>query len=432
VLVFPTLINHLDRKTTIFGSNSKAVLTHSKTISSETSILSTKLEDFLKSSSQHTLKLRTEATQFQAKELDTLATHSERINAQLQRVQEVLEVIQGKETVSTEALGVVCTVMKETHESIKNGFGAWADGLKKTCDAMCGEVEASEATGFITVEKALKAMGCLIETIVREAQEVINVERASVLQAKSLANTAANSEMVRLRQQNEMLTRLLECERIKADRTKDELIQRITGLLGDYTRDRDKGLREAVGSIQQSNEEAEEEMRVFDEKYEGVVDEMTQRAVMAGGVLERRSGEGKRTRDGAIKTMSVARQRFGEELTKMQDTVSGSIQTHSNQVQKQTQAMNVTCVDGEWTLSTKSIGTDSGSPTAFDRHTGAKRARVEATNALMSDVLSEYRYLQRGISSTSRNIDAAVGRVVSEVSRLISLNVSFIFLHTLS
>jgi kinesin family protein 11 len=219
--------------------------------------------------------------------------------------------------------------------------------LKKICEVRWREVETSGATKFTTVEKALKAMGSLIETIVCESREYVNVERESVLQAKALANAIANSEMLRLRQQNEILTRLLESERIKADRAKDELIQRVSGLLGDFTRDRDKGLREAVGVMQQSNEEAREEMKVFDEKHGGAVVEMARRSVEVGGVLESRSAEGKRTRDGAVKTLISAKQSFGEELTKMQDAVSGSVQTYSSHVQKQTQAMNVTCTDGE-------------------------------------------------------------------------------------
>lgn len=51
---------------------------------------------------------------------------------------------------------------------------------------------------------------------------------------------------------------------------------------------------------------------------------------------------------------------------------------------------------------------------AFDRVSRAKRARVEATDALAADTQSTYRYIQRGISSTSRNVEASTTRVVGE------------------
>lgn len=48
----------------------------------------------------------------------------------------------------------------------------------------------------------------------------------------------------------------------------------------------------------------------------------------------------------------------------------------------------------------------------------AKRARVETTDALAADVQSTYRYIQRGISSTSRNLEATTTKVVGESTSL--------------
>ncbi|KAJ7712867.1 hypothetical protein B0H14DRAFT_2645079 [Mycena olivaceomarginata] len=52
--------------------------------------------------------------------------------------------------------------------------------------------------------------------------------------------------------------------------------------------------------------------------------------------------------------------------------------------------------------------------------TRAKRARIETTSSLGVEVQSEYKSLQRGFASTSRNIESAVGRVVSETTSLSS------------
>jgi kinesin family protein 11 len=154
------------------------------------------------------------------------------------------------------------------------------------------------------VESALKAIGSLIETLVRNAREYVDSERESVLQAKALANTAANTEIDRLQEQNVVLTKLLESENLKAEKAKDELIQRVSGLLGEFTSARDRSLREAVSGVQASNAKAEEEMQQFGTKHGEMMDGMVAKAGELAVSMERKGTEGKRTRDGALKVSS--------------------------------------------------------------------------------------------------------------------------------
>lgn len=53
---------------------------------------------------------------------------------------------------------------------------------------------------------------------------------------------------------------------------------------------------------------------------------------------------------------------------------------------------------------------------AFDREHRVKRARIEATDGLAAEAQSGYRYMQRGIGSTSRTIESATSRVLIETS----------------
>jgi kinesin family protein 11 len=55
----------------------------------------------------------------------------------------------------------------------------------------------------------------------------------------------------------------------------------------------------------------------------------------------------------------------------------------------------------------------------LDRHDRAKRARIETTNGLVTDVQTDLRHLQRGVASSSKNIEGFSGRVVSEASRIV-------------
>lgn len=154
---------------------------------------------------------------------------------------------------------------------------------------------------YTQVEKALQSMGSLIKTIVEGARAYVDFERETVFQAKALAHTAASTEVTRLREQNALLARMLESEKIKADKAKDDLIQRVSGLLGEFTSARDRSLREAFNQVQVSNQEAEESMLQFGANHGEIMDSMLSRGGESAATLDKGGADGKRTRDGALK-----------------------------------------------------------------------------------------------------------------------------------
>jgi kinesin family member 11 len=146
-------------------------------------------------------------------------------------------------------------------------------------------------------------MGNLLETIIRESYEFVESERKSTHEAKALAHTMATTEITRLREQNALLTCLLESEKEKTDQAKNELLKQVSGLLGSFATTRDKSLRTAVDDIKGRNAMAETDISRFDSKHGDVSDNMIGRGVELGKGLERRGAEGKRTRDGAFKVI---------------------------------------------------------------------------------------------------------------------------------
>ncbi|KAJ7235473.1 P-loop containing nucleoside triphosphate hydrolase protein [Mycena haematopus] len=396
------LFHKLERKSSILTANTQAVLTHGKAISSSTIVLSRKLEEFYKTASQSTAKLRTEAKQFEVKELEALAGHSERIDQQLKRVGAVLAMMQAKDAAEAEALAIVQSTLKETHDSFRVGFATWAGTVKRGCETTCNQANEAGLEAFGAVEKALKAMGSVVENVVREACSFVDSERHSGAETKELVANAAAAEITRLRNQNQLLTRMLEEERLRGEKAKDELLQRVSGLLGEFTKERDRGLREAVGIVQAANVKAEEGMKALEREHGDLAEAMEAKGKEVARGVEKWGADAKRTRDGALKSVHGSKTQLGSELASLQSTVSSSIDSYSTQVQTQMQNMNATC------------------STAFDRQTSAKRARIETTTSLGVEVQSEYKALQRGFASTSRNIESAVGRVISEGTSLSS------------
>lgn len=120
-------------------------------------------------------------------------------------------------------------------------------------------------------------------------------------ESKSSADTATSAEILRLQQQNALLTRLLESEQQKTERLKEELIKNISGLLGEFIAKQDHSRREAFSEMAESNNTAEQEMTQLMQEQGQRLENAIARGRQWSVDLERRGAEGKRTRDGGIK-----------------------------------------------------------------------------------------------------------------------------------
>jgi len=108
---------------------------------------------------------------------------------------------------------------------------------------------------------------------------------------------------------------------------------------------------------------------------------------------------------------------FKEGVSNLQNAVFSSTAAYSSEIQRQSQSLNETYISGKPSLfffRNQRVMTSHWMQ-LFDRHNRSKRARIEATNSMVTDVQSEYRHIQRGIASTSRNIEGFAGQVASEV-----------------
>jgi kinesin family member 11 len=99
----------------------------------------------------HTRKLRNESDQFRMKELESPNRHSERIDQQLQRLQEAAQLIEGNDEIPSTAITTIQSLVKLTNDLLNGGFGSWFVCVTKSCDVLCKELEATGAAGFAAV-----------------------------------------------------------------------------------------------------------------------------------------------------------------------------------------------------------------------------------------------------------------------------------------
>ncbi|KAJ7582682.1 kinesin 2 [Mycena floridula] len=398
------LFDKLDRKSSVLSANSQAVLKHGKALSSSTHTLLHSLDEFSKASSQNITRMQREVKQFEDKELSSLSSLGKRVDDQLQRLQATLESIQTQGNVETEALKSVQAVIHEAHDVFKTELGPWADVLKATCRGMIAESQSTATAAFENAEKSMTGMATQLEAVIREAHQFVDSDQQSLLHLQILINDATNAELKRVRQQSESLSRMLEQERSKNDKGKDELIQQVSGLLSKFAQDRDKGLRTVFGAVQGSNSKAEDDLQTLQQTLGEKVERMGSQSTSMKAGLDKKSGEGKRMRDGSIKALMGAKSSVDTGLTNLNGSIPSSIDSYSTRVHQQMRDVYESSSD------------------AFDRHSKAKKARVEATDAMATELQSDFKSFQRGAASTFRSIESFAGSFASESASMSGAN----------
>ena len=277
-----------------------------------------RLETFVQTSNQHSKKIRQEVEQWHTREQEQLSKHSATAQDQVAKINTSLQAIRRQETISDDSVKALEQAFKDAVAKIESSYKDWAEKLKASCQKICSQAEASSASSsaavrfpsafwrqrltiFYQAEKAFKSVGSLLETIVQDSQTYIQQERQLLLDAKALSDEVTSAEIGRLQEQNALLTRLLESERVKSEKAKDQLISRISGLLGDFTMERDRSLRVAFEEMHNRNVIGEGEMeKCGNENGERIVG-VIRAGEDWGSSLARRGGESKRLRDGAFK-----------------------------------------------------------------------------------------------------------------------------------
>lgn len=105
----------------------------------------------MKTTGHSTENLRTEAKAYHNKEHEIMTAHSERIDQQLQRIQDSLRVINAKDDASAEAIGIMQSAVRESQDTIKGLFTAWSDGLRRSSQALCNELYSTNQSNFAAV-----------------------------------------------------------------------------------------------------------------------------------------------------------------------------------------------------------------------------------------------------------------------------------------
>ncbi|KAI5122950.1 hypothetical protein M0805_006831 [Coniferiporia weirii] len=393
------LFNKIERKMLEFDANSKAVRGQSKLLDSETRSFLSTLEDFAKATEQSMTVIRNLAESLQKMETTSLFAHRQFLGEQAERAQNSLKMIQMKEDASEKNLTSIWTIVKEVQDRLANELSAWSVSTQKEIQTMCSDIEEAGAVNFATAEQALRALGSVVEKLTKEARIINETERKANERQSELISRTAQYEISRLREQNAQLAELLELEKRNAVKARDGLVKRVSSLLVDFTEERDRGLRDIVYGVQQSNSKASEHAESFAKEHNALIGECSTRGRNWGASLDKAAIEGSQMRLSATEGLHAARTSVQEGLSEMCASVATTIKAHSEDT-----------IHVSKTL-------DSCSK-VFERDRKIKRARIEITSQVGEDVQSALQTSQGVVESTSKALDVFGKQFNAESSTL--------------
>ncbi|KAJ4487931.1 kinesin 2 [Lentinula aciculospora] len=380
------LFQKLERKSAVLGSNSKAVIKLTQVLSTASKSLTSSLDDFVGSSSQRAAQLRETTETFKVKEMKVLESYLNRITEQLQNVQSIMQAIHNHDGAEGEAIASLEATLKDTYETFGTGFGLWSESLQKTCQQTHEELDHTSSQTLSEAHAAVKAIHTAMEHVLQETAKFFEREQEALVKASAVVQQSTDSEVERLREQNRALLVLVEKQKAGANKAKDDLLQKVSGLLVNFVNEQDRGLRDAAASIQDANVAAENGMLSLNQRHEQVVDSLEQSRASLIAFSDQSRSDAKKMRDGSMKTLKDAKNAIHSRIRENDKKTTDSIQGFSHEIQQQTQRMT------------------SSSNDALARHSRSKRARLDNTERLNTETGSHYTSLHRGLGSISEDI----------------------------
>jgi kinesin family protein 11 len=263
------------------------------------------LADFTRAFSQSMSKLRTETEQFRSSELKKLLDHTEQIDDQFRRTRELLDFIQSQNNLEKEGTDKAYRDLQLNHQIFESEFLGRVKTLKTTFEQMCCQTIAAGNSQALAMETSLDALHTLMDGVLRQATDDITEDGRAISEVKALADAAASEEIARLKQQNEELSRLLDRGRVDAEKAKDELVKRVSGLLGDFLNERQVSLKTAIEDVQAGNAKAAESHQSALKKQHEIWRDMESRVLSSESVINRTGKDLKRLRDGTFKVRTL-------------------------------------------------------------------------------------------------------------------------------
>uniref|UniRef100_A0A8H7Y5S6 Kinesin motor domain-containing protein n=1 Tax=Psilocybe cubensis TaxID=181762 RepID=A0A8H7Y5S6_PSICU len=387
----------LDRKNNVFASNRRIVSENEELIRAYADALMKKLTELDQLMKSLRGNVEEENTMHLSSQQQAIIAQVEKVNVHFEGAQDLFQQIEKYEGAGERILSNFKDQLNKAYSSFTSEVSSWSEKATTECTQYSNNAMEIGIGQLDILEESISILTSLLNRISRDVQIYLHDERASLTELRKLAETSTAQELQYLQRQNEILAEMLINERKAADKAKNDLLQRVSGLLGDFLQQRDESLRESVGSLQRSNAEVTALLKATCERQSDLYNNLS----TTNGELQSQMGqaneEGNEEKEKTIQNTATAKAKIGTSLKEVETAMTSSITSHSTWANRQIRSMG------------KSLNS------AFEEYNRAKRARVEAIDGMHANIESHHSVQHNFLVSISNEMERHGSQVNSSV-----------------
>ncbi len=221
--------------------------------------------------------LECETQQYQSTEKKEYAEHTRQTGNHFSTIQQSFQAIKDQSGAERDALLALEQELRSAMSAFNERASSWTTELTTSCSRISKESVDTSEKQVTLLDQSIAVFYSLLESICREVQTYLKEERVSLAKAYESTTKVVTEEVCRLRQQNEILARMVVDERKNSEKAKADVLLRVSGLLGDFLQERDEFLRKSVANLQRSNKEVEALLAVTSKQQSKTHEEITHR-----------------------------------------------------------------------------------------------------------------------------------------------------------
>ncbi|TFK29957.1 kinesin [Coprinopsis marcescibilis] len=390
----------LERKSAVFATNKRIVAKHGKEIVTSSKDLASSIDEYVTATSSIHQEIEMRAEELRGSEGDQLQTNTQALEQRTETNRQLFAGIRKDDETDTRLFSALEADLKKAHSMFETQLTTWKTTVQSTLKISRAQIDTDVKSHNTAVERSVDALQAALDGIVHQAKSYLAEQRQILAKMKENSNVQAASELARLKQENEWLTKMVDDERRKANASKDDLIHRVSGLLGTFLQERDTSLRNAVQDIQQKHDVQAESTKTHFTQREEQLTNAGEKMKLFETSLQQGSREGKRKRETVGEALKSAKDMIDTRIGEFEASTSKGIEDYSGNAYKLQQGY-VTSVSS-----------------SLEEHTRIKRARIEKTDALQSGLESDHELVEATLSTTYQNVDEFTSFVIADVREL--------------
>jgi kinesin family member 11 len=267
-----------------------------ETLSSANEVASS-IEEHNTSASQIHTNLVNEAQQLASSTKEALESGIHTLQERGESSRSLFDKIQADDESESKLFKGLEQELQTAHSAFENQMTSWRSTVQVALTQSCTQTGTTIKAHNATVEQSVDGLHSALEEVVRKARQFLTEQRNIVAEMKQSADQQSSSEVARLKEENAWLSSIVDEERKKAEASKDQLIHRISGLLGSFLQERDASLRAAVEDVKEShNGEAEASQAYYSQQDKRMLG-LGEKSKMFESTVQMGSREGKRKRE---------------------------------------------------------------------------------------------------------------------------------------